>query len=596
MAKKRDIRHPVDSRVIARKRLEKESGALFKDHGGRVSVALVYPNSYEVGMSNLGFQRVYQLLNSRDDTVCERVFMPSPGEIGWMKNNRRTLETMESGRPLGKFDIIAFSITFEHDYINALAILDLAGIPFRNRTLSHPVIVAGGICVTLNPEVMAPFFDMVMLGEADRIVDPFIDTVAEHGVRSFPRFAAIAGVYVTGGYNPEYAPDGAIKSVDAAAGFPAKVSRVWDTGCIDNPNTTVIHTPDSIFGDMGLVEVGKGCGKHCRFCAAGYAYRPTRHFRYDALVERIDKAIEMYGKVGLVGSAIADHPDFERILGHITARGGRFSLSSMRLDMLTDNIIGLLGQGGVRTITVAPEAGSEGLRARINKNITDDRIIDTARRIAVAGPFNLKLYFLVGLPYETDEDVDAIVSLAGAIRDATLRGSKNRGSVGEIILSVNGFVPKPATPFQKEPFAGVKKIARKLERVRSGLKGAPNITLNTSSARYDYVQAFLSLGDRRAADYIERAYSLDGDWFRAFKKIGSADTVTPDFFVTRKKTEKEILPWSIVDHGLREGYLERDMRRCAKNRLVEECPPPGTECSRCGVFAGVCVSAVGDGE
>jgi len=596
MAKKREIRHLVDSRLIARQRLEKETGVLFKDHGGRISVALVYPNSYEIGMSNLGFNRVYQILNSRDDTVCERVFMPSPGEIDWMKKNRRTLETMESGRPLNKLDIIAFSITFEHDYINTLAILDLAGVPFRGRTQSHPVIVAGGICVTLNPEVMAPFFDMVMLGEAEGIIDPFIDTVVEHGIRSLPRFAQIGGIYVTRGYEPEYAPDGTIQSIDVAAGYPARVSRVWNTGYADNPNTTVIHTPDTIFGDMGLVEVGKGCGKHCRFCAAGYAYRPTRHVSYDALVLRIDEALERFGKVGLVGSAIADHPDFDRILSYITARGGRFSLSSMRLDMLTDNVIGLLGRGGVRTITVAPEAGSEGLRARINKNISDDRIIDAACRIARAGPFNLKLYFLVGLPYETDEDVDAIVSLAGTIRDATLRGSKNRGSAGEIILSVNGFVPKPVTPFQREPFAGVKKISQKLGRIRSGIKGVPNITLNTSSARYDYVQAFLSMGDRRAADYVERAYSLGGDWSRAFREIGSVDGATPDFFATRKKTEKEISPWSIVDHGFHKGYLERDMRRCGKNIQVEECPPPGTGCSRCGVFPGVCVGAVDKGE
>lgn len=578
MAKKRKGRTQGAERD---RRLAREKGVVIKDRGGRLAVALVYPNIYEVGMSNLGFQKVYQLLNRRDDVVCERAFLPGEGEKGKARS-------LESGSPLGEFDMVAFSITFEQDYINVLRILDAAGIPRRERAPEHPWVAAGGVCVTLNPEVMAPFMDMIFVGEGEGIIDPLIDEMvsAAGGVE---RFAGLPGVYVPEGYTPVAALDGVIGRIDVEPGFPARVKRVW-ADCADDPSATVIDTEDTVFGDMGLVEVGKGCGRHCRFCAAGYAYRPTRYASYGALVSKIDEALEKRGKVGLVGSAVADHPDIERIMGHIIARGGQFSVSSFRLEKLSDKVLAALAAGGAATITVAPEAGTERLRKMVNKDMSDEAILDAVGRAASAWPFSLKLYFLVGLPGETDEDVDGIAELVKRIHEAMVDASRGRGTIGGITVGVNGFVPKPFTPFQWEPFAGVPAITEKMSRVRKGLRQTPHVKLQTSSGRYDYIQAVLSVGDRRVARLVELACDMGGDWKHALKEL-KTEALDPDFIAMRRKGRDELLPWSVIDYGLREDYLARDLARSAKGTVIAECPPPGADCQRCGVFEGVCVES-----
>lgn len=582
MAKKRKACTPPERE----RRLARESGAVVKDRGGRLAVALVYPNTYEVGMSNLGFHKVYRLFNRRDDVVCERAFMPGSGEEG----NVRSLET---GRSLTGFDMVAFSITFEQDYINVLKILDAAGIPRRDRGPEHPWVAAGGVCVTLNPEVMAPFMDMIFIGEGEGITDPLIDEMVSGGEGGAERFAGLPGVYVPEGYEPVTGLDGVTERIEAAPGFPARVRRVW-ADCADDPSATVIDTQDTVFGDMGLVEVGKGCGRHCRFCAAGYAYRPTRYAAYGALVSKIDEALDRRGKVGLVGSAVADHPDIERIMDHIIARGGKFSVSSFRLEKLTDKVLAALAGGGAATITVAPEAGTERLRKRINKDMSDAAILDAVARAARAWPFTLKLYFLVGLPGETDEDVDGIAELVKRIHETMVDASRARGTVGGITVGVNGFVPKPFTPFQWEPFAGVSAITEKMNAIRQGLRRTPHVKLQTSSGRYDYIQAVLSLGDRRVAHLVELARDMDGDWKRAMKEM-KAEGLDPDFIAMRRKGRDEVLPWSVIDYGLREDYLAKDLARSERGAVIAECPPPGADCRRCGVFEGVCVER-GEGE
>jgi radical SAM superfamily enzyme YgiQ (UPF0313 family) len=270
----------------------------------------------------------------------------------------------------------------------------------------------------------------------------------------------------------------------------------------------------------------------------------------------------------------------EKIFEYIVSKGGKFSVSSMRLDRLSDKTLELMAKGGVKTVTVAPEAGTENLRRRINKDISDETIIDTASRVGKAAPFDLKLYFLVGLPGETDEDVEGIVALVKLIQEAMVTASKERGTVGKIRVGVNGFIPKPFTPFQWEPYAGIKEVSNKLKAVKSGLKKTPGVTVQTSSARFDYVQTLLSVGDRRVASIIELAHKYDGDWFKAIKETD----VDCDFFVTRRKGIDEILPWSFIDYGLREDYLSRDLERSEKIKVVAECPPPDEECERCGFF------------
>ncbi|VAX14787.1 FIG092679: Fe-S oxidoreductase [hydrothermal vent metagenome] len=578
MTKKRDLSH--DPGKIAVSRLEKETGAVVKEPGGRLSVALAYPNQYEIGMSNLGLQKIYHLFNRRDDVSCERVFLPSPKEIEFLKKNKRPLESMETGRALRTFDLLAFSITFEMDYINVLTMLDLAKIPFKDRTFDDPMIVAGGICVTLNPELMAPFLDLAFIGEGEGVVDTFVDALLMSGTFSMSPFGGLPGVYAPSAYSPEYTKEGAIERIEIKSGFPEKIGRVWAKDYKDNPNVTVIETPDTVFGDMILIETGKGCGRHCRFCAAGYAYRPTRFASYETLTEKIDEALADERKIGLVGSNISDHPDMERIFEYIVNKGGKFSVSSMRIDRLTDTTLELMLRGGCKTITVAPEAGTESLRRRINKDISDETIIEAARLIGKTSAFDLKLYFLVGLPGETQKDVEGIVELVESIQGAMVTASKERGTVGKIRVSVNGFVPKPFTPFQWEPYAGIKEVGDKLKIVKSGLKKTPGVTVQTSSARYDYVQTLLSVGDRRVAEVLQLAHKYDGDWFKAIKQTD----IDCDFFVTRRKSVNEILPWSFIDHGLRDDYLSHDSERSEKGKVIAECPPPDEKCDRCGQF------------
>ncbi|MDH5510733.1 MAG: B12-binding domain-containing radical SAM protein [Nitrospinota bacterium] len=572
--------------------LAMEEGHVIKPHGGRLKVALAYPNSYQVGMSNLGYMKVYHLLNRRDDVVCERVFFPPPQEAAWIGDGRGHLCSLESGLPLGKFDVIAFSITFEMDYSNALRMLSMAGVGG-----SSPLVMAGGIAVTMNPETMAERFHIMLIGEGEGIIDPLVDAIIAKG--PIPAgLAGLPGVYVTGGYESSYGQDGRLAGVKPKPGYPGRVLRVWDKDAEGQPNLTRIFTPETVFGNMALVETGKGCGRHCRFCAAGYSYRPTRVARRRALMDLVDQALKRNVRVGLVGSAVADHPDLMNILEHIVAKGGRFSISSMRLDMITGRFLELCRDGGLKTITVAPEAGSERMRRIVNKDLPREKIIEAARLIGKTARFNLKLYFLVGLPWERDEDVEEIPRLVLDIRQAMVAASSKRGTTGNILVGVNGFIPKPWTPFQWAPFAGVKVIADKYKLVRARLRGAPNVKLTTGSAIMDYIQAILSMGDRRAGKLARMAAEMEGDWSAALKKLTRDEDpgFDPVLLAPGGRAPGEALPWEVVDYGMKEEYLEKDYEKAAIGQTVENCPPPGHRCMRCGVFDGVCIDAPGRDE
>lgn len=572
-----------DERQKARARLARERGAVLKDHAGRLKIALVYPNSYEIGMSNLGFLKVQSLFNAHDGVVCERAFVEPAGR-NRDKDNNSPIVTIESQTPIEEFDVIAFSITFEADLINVLKALDTARVPLRGRGKNDPLIIAGGISVTLNPEPIAPFIDVAVIGEAEGVIDRLVEAMLRDGLRNYKSFAQIPGVYIPSAYTPVYGADGAILRYEAADGFPARLERAWNMDFAQRPNESVIQTDDTVFGSMYLVEVGKGCGKHCRFCAAGYVYRPTRHTDTDAILSAIERGLKLKGRIGLLGSAVGDHPDIEKIFGRIVERGGDFSVSSLRLDKLTDSMLANLAKGGLHTVTVAPEAGSESLRLKVNKVLPEATILNAVRMIGRAGPFNLKLYFLVGLPGETDDDVAMIPSLVEKIRLALVETSRERGTLGSMTVGVDAFVPKPATPFEREPFGGVKVLEKKLRSVTRALCAIPNVTVHTGSARASLVHALLSVGDRRVADILQKAYETDGDW-RAAMRGSAVDTA---FFTDRRKPDGETLPWSLIDHGLREGYLEKEMEKSLTGKVTPECPPPGEDCRRCGSFDGVC--------
>ncbi len=572
---------------LHRSRMAGERGAIKKDWGGKVSIALIYPSYYRVGMSNLGFQVLYNLLNRREDVVAERVFLPEGQELSLRLRAGKGLFSLESQAPLGKFNIIAFSLSFENDYPNILKILDLAGIPMlsKDRNESHPVIMAGVMTSFLNPEPLADIMDLFLLGEAEANLDEFIDLFkelshggAERGEILMRLAQGHRSLYVPSLFHIEYHPDGTIKSRrPVKKGIPMEVK----VACIQSQdfpvNRSTILTPDTELADRVLIELGRGCGRSCRFCAAGYAYRPPRVHSEEELSACVREALKECNRIGLLSSSVLDTPGIENITGAITDEGGRFSVSSLRADLLTREIIGHLKKTGQKKLAIAPEAGSERLRRVINKHLTHEQITGAVRMIAAAGDFSLRLYFLIGLPTETREDVNAILHLIKSIKHHMIKESRGRGRIGGIRLSVNCFVPKAFTPFQWFPMEDQESLKEKQKWLKKALAKEGGVTVSFDVPKWAYVQALLSMGDRRAGSILMMAHEYDGDWAKAFRH----SEINPDFFVHRPRGLDENLPWDFIDHGIRKEYLVREYKLALKEKESDICHVG--ECDRCGV-------------
>jgi len=439
-------------RERARQLLSKEVGYVRKPHGGRLRVALAFPNTYFVGMSNLGFQTVYRLFNAEADIVCERVFLPPKSELADQLASRTPLITLESQTPVADFDVLAFSVSFEWDYTNVLTLLRLAGLPLRAaaRTDRHPLVVIGGAVTFVNPEPLALFADAIAAGEGETLVPSLLRAFqAASGRADLLRgLAGERGFYIPSFYDVEYEADGTIAKFvpKEGTGAPPVVRKaaLKSTDALDPP-ATGIFTPDTEFGSRFLVEVVRGCANLCRFCWAGYNYLPVRAFPKERILELAERARQHSSRVGLVSIALCDHPDIEEILTRLSAMGYSISPASLRLDDITPTIVRLLRESGERSITIAPETGSDRLRRVINKTITNDEILASAEMIFASGMENLKLYFMIGLPTETDEDLVAIHGLTLQLRDIMLKYARGRGHIGRIVGSVNPLVPKPAT-------------------------------------------------------------------------------------------------------------------------------------------------------
>jgi radical SAM superfamily enzyme YgiQ (UPF0313 family) len=454
--------------------LSKEVGYIRKPHGGKLRVALVFPNTYFVGMSNLGFQTVYKLFNAEDDIVCERAFLPPKTELAAQLAAGAPLLTVESQTPVGEFDVVAFSVSFEWDYTNVLTLLRLAGLPARAdaRTHHHPLVVVGGAVTFVNPEPLAPFADAIAAGEGEVLIPSLLRAFQGASDRDdlLRRLAAERGFYIPSFYDVHYGQDGTIAAFVPKAGTGAppvvKKAALKTTDAVDPPATT-IFTPETEFGSRFLVEVVRGCANLCRFCWAGYNYLPVRAFPKDRILQLAEQARPHSNRVGLVSIALCDHPEIEEILTRLAEMGYSISPASLRLDDLTPRIVGLLRQSGEKTLTIAPETGSDRLRRVINKTITNDEIRAAAEMIFASGIENLKLYFMIGLPTETDEDLVAIRDLTLELREAMLKHGRGRGQLGRIVGSVNPLVPKPGTAYQWLPMEGDASIERKIQRMRT---------------------------------------------------------------------------------------------------------------------------------
>jgi radical SAM superfamily enzyme YgiQ (UPF0313 family) len=551
----------------ARATLAKEVGYVSKPHIDRLRVALAFPNTYYVGMSNLGFQTVYQLFNAADDVVCERIFLPPKQQLKEQLASKSALITLESQSLARDFDVIAFSVSFEWDYTNILTMLRLAGVPVRaeSRTARDPLIVIGGAITFVNPEPLAAFADVIAAGEGEELVPALLDSFREGGSRAdlLKSLAKKRGFYIPSFYDVEYKADGTIARFvpkdGTGAPLAVKKAAVPTTEALDPPCTR-IFTPDTEFGSRFLVEVVRGCANLCRFCWAGYNYLPVRAFPADRILERARQARAHAKQAGLVSIALCDHPEIDRILKGLAAMGYSISPASLRLDDLTETIVRQLRESGEKTLTIAPETGSDRLRRVINKTVTNDEILDRAELIFSSGIENLKLYFMIGLPTETDDDLVAIRDLTLQLREIMLKHAKGKGRIGRIIGSVNPLVPKPSTAYQWLPMAASSLIDQKVQRLRELTTDIDNVFFNIKSERHSFYQALLSLGDRRVAPAIEAAEANGGDWRRAV-----ADTsVDADFYVFRDRTTDEVLPWSIIDGGMKEAFFRSEFEKSVR--------------------------------
>ncbi|MBI5969792.1 MAG: radical SAM protein [Deltaproteobacteria bacterium] len=539
-------------------------------------VCLVYPNVYRLGMSNLGFQSAYHLFNSLDGCVCERAFLPEVVDIEEFLRTETPLFSHESFTPLKDFDVVAFSIPFEDDYVNVPKILGLAGIPVNaaERGDGKPIVMAGGAAVSLNPEPLSGFMDLFLIGEGEGAIERLIEgyVVADDKRltkdKTLSRLDAIESVYIPSLYEFKYDGVKITGRVDKAK-HKVTASKNFTLDGLPIPRS-FITTPDAEFKGAFLAEIERGCGRGCRFCAAGFLYLPPRFRGLDEVKEIIKDGARITGKAGLVGAAISEYPELKELLAFGAGLCVEMTLSSLRADMLDAELAGLLKKTGYKTLTIAPEAGSRRLRQVINKNITDGQILEAARLAAEAGFNRIKLYFLVGLPTETDEDADAIVE--------TVKNIKEIFKKGNIALSVNPFIPKPVTPFQWTALEDIETLEKRVSIIKKGLQKTLGIEVKAMALKEALFQAYLARADRRAGELICEASEKGVK--QALKKYASFIAQS----VHRQREKDELLPWDIIAHGVRKTYLWKEY-----NKGLEALETPPCEvgaCFRCGVCSG----------
>lgn len=517
-------------------RLSREKGTVIKDWGGRLPVALIYPNSYYLGMSNLGVHVIYRLLNDYKEVVCERVFWEREDQ----DKNTPPL-SIESKRPLSDFAVLAFSVSYELDYFNVVQILKAGNIPLyaAERDESHPLVIAGGPCVTANPMPLSPFFDCLCIGEAEPILPAILPTLLEgiNDERSklLRALASLPGIYV-----PQY-----------YSGAP--VTRQWAGNLDDYSVTSTVLTPDTELGDLYLIEVERGCNRGCRFCLVCQTFSPMRFRSVDKLMEQAKYGLQYRRRIGLVGPAVSEHPHVEAILDGLLRMGAELSISSLRIGSFSSKLVTELAEGGVRTITLAPEAGSQRLRQVTKKDISREDILEAIDKVAEQGIKQLKLYFIIGLPSETDEDMEAII-------DLTLAGKAiidRRKSGTRITLNIAPFVPKAGTPFQWLPMTSMQTLNQRLSMLKKSLS-PKGIKIKSESPAWSQVQAVLARGDASVAGVLVdiEDVTLSG-WRRAAEK----HQLDIDFYAHQRWGTNQKLPWAVIESDTKTEKLERELKK-----------------------------------
>jgi radical SAM superfamily enzyme YgiQ (UPF0313 family) len=523
-------------------------------------------------MCNLGFQAIYGLLNARPDVVCERMFAEPPlvgGDAGrgdWTGDETYRLpglqfeagphpRSIESGRPLADFAVLALTLSFEMDYFNIGDLLKRAGIPplAADRDERHPLVIAGGPAVSGNPEPVAPFIDAIVIGEAEPVLDQLIDLVGLDEDRSttLRNLARLEGVYVPALYRMVYGEDGGLAEIEPLDGAAMPVGRLWARNVNEFDTTTVVISPDIELGDMYLVEMTRGCARGCRFCLAGYTSLPVRHRNVDRLVRAVERALPHRKRIGLISAATTDHPSLDRLLNELIDRGAQVSLSSLRIDRLTDATVQALVRSETRNITLAPEAGSQRMRDIVNKRTGEEQILRAARLAGEGGIPQVKLYFMLGLPGEIESDVDELINLCQAVLAETQRHNRR----ARVAISLSPHVPKAQTAFQWEAQAEAAVVSGRIQRIQRALRPL-GIEVRNENPALSRVQAVLARGDRRVAMALLQARGLK-DWERALGRAG----LSPDRYVGALDPLKDLLPWSVVSTGVPDWYLRREFHK-----------------------------------
>ncbi|MBI5441850.1 MAG: radical SAM protein [Deltaproteobacteria bacterium] len=527
--------------------------------GTALSYVLAYPNRYFVGMANLGFQTLLHLLSGFEESRCHRAFSDHP-------------ESLESGKPLSAYDAVALSLSFEGDYPEALRMLSAGGVPLlaAERGPSDPLVLAGGVAATLNPEPLAPFLDVVYLGEAEAGLVALHAFLAAY--RTLPRSEVLdllaerglPGVYVPSRYRTDE-EGGRLLGRAPTGRAPVTVERVWAVEPWDPARTHILASEDA-FGGAYLLEVSRGCPHACRFCAAGHATRPARFLPFETLAPFVRSGAGA-GRLGLVGAAVSDHPDFRRLARECLERAAGFTVSSFRAESLDEEVLGLLVRGGLKTLTIAAEGGGERLRQRLGKGISREDLLRAARLAGAAGLESLRIYGMVGLPGEEEADVSALGDLAVEARQAMGRGS--------VTLSVAPFVPKPHTPFQWEPMLSEADLRARIRSLERGAARHRGVRVVAEAPKWSRVQGLLSRGGREVAPLLAEA-SRTGDWRSVLRSALAAAVLD------RERAPGERFPWDFIG-GLpsREHLLREREAAGSSTRLPFPCLPG--VCRACGV-------------
>lgn len=564
-------------------RLQNETGAYIK-RGAKYDFLLAFPNVYKVGMSNLGFHIVYDLLNKREQVFCQRGFLPEKNELAIYKKTKTPLLSLESQKCFCDFDIIGFAISFESDYFNAINMLKMGNIePLQNkRKEKEPLIIAGGPCVTFNPEPLAAFFDAFVIGEGEVIMPKLMEVYEKSKAKNLTKkeilkeFLNIDGVYVPSFYEHIYSDNGTVLRIENKENAPKKVRRMWVKNLDEYAAHSVIQTKDTEF-DLFLTETARGCGRHCRFCMAGYAFRKPRIRSVEKITESVNIAKKFNKRIGLMGAAISDYPKINELCKKILDMDLNMSVASFRADSVTKELVESLSESKVKTLTIAPEAGSKKLRKVINKGIEEEHIFNTINLGVNAGIYNFKLYFMVGLPFEDDEDIDEIVKLTLKIRN--FMDEKN--AKGLLTLSVNPFVPKPFTPFMWASMTDKKIIKSRIKRIEKGLKKENRIKVTFESPKEAEIQGILARGDKRISNALLIATEKGGAKF--FLESLREKNIDYKFYLTREREKNEIFSWETIDIGVKKEYLYNEFLLAKKGEPTIGC---FDGCKRCGVCGG----------